>query len=440
MNVDPSTIQHRVTSVQRRMLVLRVLSVCVRGAMAGALLAVPLMLIAASMGLANLGTVVGAVVFLLGLALALAFSRPRRASLYRVAKLIDDKLGLGDRVSSGLHFARRPEIGGAMARLLVADAATAAQGIDPDEVVDGSARHRLAGIAAMLLAVLVTSLWTLREGPQEPLDPTQTELQIQTRRLAKQQVELEALLQLATDDQSDEVQEELARIRKLIQDLQASGENMSRKEILARLSREIKELEASKHKGNIVLSRALEQLKVSKEAIARGDFLAEQAEMLERTHEDLLVRGEDGEIVGEAEKIKAAVLTDEERQQREAMEQEMKGLAKERTQPVGGEDEAGVDWVATVEEQVHDDEGRKRIKKTEKVAATYDELMLAAGRKDVREMLTRAAADRARSSSEYREVYTNFKRVLEELLPTKDMPIGQKEYVRRYFRLIKPRR
>ena len=215
---------------------------------------------------------------------------------------------------------------------------------------------------------------------------------------------------------------------------------MSRKEILARLSREIKELEASKHKGNIVLSRALEQLKVSKEAIARGDFLAEQAEMLERTHEDLLVRGADGEVVGEAEKIKAVVLTEEERQQREAMEQEMKGLAKERTQPVGGEDEAGVGWVATVEEQVHDDEGRKRIKKTEKVAATYDELMLAAGRKDVREMLTRAAADRARSSSEYREVYTNFKRVLEELLPTKDMPIGQKEYVRRYFRLIKPRR
>ena len=176
---------------------------------------------------------------------------------------------------------------------------------------------------------------------------------------------------------------------------------MTRKAILARLSREIKELEGSKHKGNIVLSKALEQLKVSKEAIARGDFLAEHAQMLDETHTDLIVRTDDGEIVGEAEKIKAAVMTDEERQEREAMVKEVKDLAKAK----GGQDAEGVDWEATVEEVVIDEKGVRRIKKMKKVAKSYDDLMLAAGSKDIRQMLE-AGADWVRLTGSGPALYT----------------------------------
>ncbi|MDP6505465.1 MAG: hypothetical protein QF886_17715, partial [Planctomycetota bacterium] len=141
----------------------------------------------------------------------------------------------------------------------------------------------------------------------------------------------------------------------------------------------------------------------------------------------------------EAEKIKAAVMTDEERQEREALVKEVKDLAKAKgSKP--GQDAEGIDWEATVEEVVIDGKGVRRIRKRKKVVRSYDDLMLAAGSKDIRQMLTNAAADDSRSTGDYKAVYTNFKRVLEEILPTKDMPIGQKEYVRRYFRLIRPKK
>jgi len=391
-------------------------------------------------GKPEVGAYQGLLVFLLGVGAAAAIALPHRISLHRAAKLVDDTVGLGDRLSSALHFLQRTEEEQGMVPLLLLDAAEAAKGIDLAKVAPGRLFPRLLVTGLMLLVVVGAASWKLQQkGAGQPIDPTLAEIKIQTQRLAKQQVALEALLELSADGQSEEVQQELQRIRKLIEDLQKSGENMSRKEILARLSREIKELEASKHKSNIVVSKALEQLKVSKEAIARGDFLAEQAAMLESTHGDLLLRGEDGTVVAEAEKIRAAVMTDEERQEREAMEREVKDLAKQGIQEPGEEQE-GVDWVATVEEEAEDEKGERKVKTTRKVATTYDELMLAAERRDIREILARAAADETRSIPEYREVYANFKRVLEELLPTKDMPIGQKEYVRRYFRLIRPKR
>ena len=428
-----NTITTKVDSIRRRKQLLRALSAAALGAIAGTLLALVTIFI-----LKGPGVIIGAILFLLFAAIPALLSFRSLDSSYATAQLIDVRLSLGDRISTALHFEHMDDSSSdPMVALLLADARTACQEVDARQVLESDGAPKLLTLAVCFAAVLSASIWILRPEPKtEVIDPTLTEVKYQTAKLARQQVELEALLELNADDQSEEVRQELERIRKLIQDLQKEGGDMTRKEILARLSREIKELEGSKHKGNIVLSKALEQLKVSKEAIARGDFLAEQAQMLDETHTDLIVRTDDGEIVGEAEKIKAAVMTDEERQEREAMVKEVKDLAKAK----GGQDAEGVDWEATVEEVVIDEKGVRRIKKMKKVAKSYDDLMLAAGSKDIRQMLTNAAADDSRSTPDYKAVYTNFKRVLEEILPTKDMPIGQKEYVRRYFKLIKPKK
>ncbi|MDP6354756.1 MAG: hypothetical protein QF473_06635 [Planctomycetota bacterium] len=431
-----NSITSKVDSIRRREQLLRLLKAGARGAPAGTLLA--LLVIFA---FKTPGIIIGTIIFLLFAAIPALLSFRLLDSRCATAKLIDDRLSLGDRISSALHF--EPQDGPTkkpMVDLLLADARAACLKIDARQVLENDGAHRLFTLAVCFTAVLGASAWTLRPEPKsKAIDPTSSEVKFQTDKLARQQVELEALLELNADDQSDEVRQELERIRKLIQDLQKEGGDMTRKEILARLSREIKELEGSRHKGNIVLSKALEQLKVSKEAIARGDFLAEQAQMLDETHTDLIVRTDDGEIVGEAEKIKAAVMTDEERQEREALVKEVKDLAKAKgSKP--GQDAEGIDWEATVEEVVIDGKGVRRIRKRKKVVRSYDDLMLAAGSKDIRQMLTNAAADDSRSTGDYKAVYTNFKRVLEEILPTKDMPIGQKEYVRRYFRLIRPKK
>jgi hypothetical protein len=426
----------KVHSIRRRKQLLRALTSASKSATLGTFLA-----LIAIFALQTAGVILAAIIFILFSAIPALFSFRTVDSLYATAKFIDDRLSLGDRISSGFHFERQTDpISDPIVDLLLADARAACDEFDARQIIEDRTEPRLLTLAACFTAVLAFSIWTLRPEPEtKTIDPTLTELKIQTAKLARQQVELEALLELNADDQSEEVRQELERIRKLIQDLQKEGGDMTRKEILARLSREIKELEGSRNKGNIVLSKALEQLKVSKEAIARGDFLAEQAQMLDETHTDLIVRTEDGEVVGEAEKIKAAVMTDEERQEREAMVKEVKDMAMAKGDK-SGEGTEGVDWEATIEEVVVDEKGVKRIKKKKKVAKSYDELMLAAGSKDVRQMLTNAAADDTRSTDDYRAVYTNFKRVLEEILPTKDMPIGQKEYVRRYFKLIKPKK
>ncbi|WP_300354826.1 hypothetical protein, partial [uncultured Alcanivorax sp.] len=79
------------------------------------------------------------------------------------------------------------------------------------------------------------------------------------------------------------------KIRKLISDLRMTDENVSKREILARLSRTIKELEDSEAGGSALMNRALEQLKMSKEAIAAGDLEARFLDMLEETQEELYV-------------------------------------------------------------------------------------------------------------------------------------------------------
>ncbi len=49
------------------------------------------------------------------------------------------------------------------------------------------------------------------------------------------------------------------------------------------------------------------------------------------------------------------------------------------------------------------------------------------------------ASDKGFATSHYRRVYRDYKQVIEDVLKREDVPLGYKYYVKRYFRLIKPR-
>ena len=71
-------------------------------------------------------------------------------------------------------------------------------------------------------------------------------------------------------------------------------------------------------------------------------------------------------------------------------------------------------------------------------AASYQDIAQLAENRDIRQMILAAASDRTRATTDYREVFENYRRMMRTFLYTRNLPGGQAEYIDRYFRVIHP--
>lgn len=348
---------------------------------------------------------------------------------YAAAKLADDRLDLKDQLAGAFDFtaAGRDDV---LVRMAIAQ--TAGKLTQPG--LTGRAvplRVPRSLWSFLVLGVLCT---LAHRGLFPPPAPKLSEA---TRReLEEGRESIEGLLALEADLSDEQQKKEFERIRKLIEDLNLMSEDATKEEILARLSREIADLDAQADKAD-AMARALDELKKYRDRVAMGDLMDELQEELDKGAEELAVDdGAGGKVSAEA--IKTLALVDkqalaEKRAKKDELAKELKGVAKTQREKA---EAAAKQWdLATKKEKVG--EGEKKELKAGSL--TYDALRDAVESRDIRAMILKAAGDRDRSSEPYREVYDNYKRILESVLYEQRVPSGQQLYVRRYFKIIRPR-
>jgi len=96
------------------------------------------------------------------------------------------------------------------------------------------------------------------------------------------------------------------------------------------------------------------------------------------------------------------------------------------------------EWTETTEGHPAEAGDGSTVKKKKKVTISYEDLVKAAEKKNIREMIFTAAANVERDSSEYREVYVNYRRAFTNLLYQGNLSLGTRQYLKRYFRAMRP--
>ena len=353
----------------------------------------------------------------------------QRMDDYQAAKHLDDTLGLKDTLSTGFFFAGAVVEHIPMLDLLQAEVESALQKVSDEAGFLSPWTTRSRWLPGVILLLMGSHLYVY--------PPQQIRLvsEVTVAKTKRELTELEGLLQLSMEDMTEEESEEFEKIRKLISDLRMTDENVSKREILARLSRTIKELEDSEAGGSALMNRALEQLKMSKEAIAAGDLEARFLDMLEETQEELyVVDAASGEKI-KAQSIQALALLEKKQKEEEALAKDIQELAKKEIARKEGE---SVEWMVEGEGAQEKKGEAPTAKKAVTRVKSYEDLALIAEKTDIRTMIFSAAGDASRESRGYREVYSNYRRVMESVLHDELMPVGTKLYVKRYFRAIRP--
>ncbi|MDP7130540.1 MAG: hypothetical protein QF437_08630, partial [Planctomycetota bacterium] len=126
---------------------------------------------------------------------------------------------------------------------------------------------------------------------------------------------------------------------------------------------------------------------------------------------------------------------EERRRQQEEIAIEMKKVAEEEKK-----DEEVSKWVVDEGEIAEEGDGATTTKKKARVVASYEDLVKAAEKKDIRKMIFTAAADSTRKTESYREVYANYNRAFQSMLYQGNLSLGTRQYLRRYFRSIEPKK
>lgn len=362
-----------------------------------------------------------------GVASTLYIMRTAIPSVYGLAKRLDDRLGMSDRLSTAYALqAHLPD--DPMVRIVVAETH---ERLEQADLRKGLPSPNFAALAGGVVLFLISM--GLTPDPVAVVD--QPEIEEDTRvELTRQIKKLDGLMELKLEDLSDEDLEHYQRIREMIDALQLQDKRLSRKEMLARFSREIEGLEDLGERSE-ALKSMLEQLKEAKDAVASRMLVNRQIEEIEAQHTELAVKdAKTGETL-KAEEIEVMVVQEKRRRQQEAMAEEMKKVAEDEAK---GEDVT--QWVVAETEEGATEEGGGAGKPTrkERVIISYEDLVKAAEKKDIRQMIFSAAGDQSRETQEYREVYSNYERAFKNLLLQGSLSLGTRQYLRRYFKSIRP--
>jgi uncharacterized protein YoaH (UPF0181 family) len=350
---------------------------------------------------------------------------------YEAAKLADERLDFKDQLAGAYDFitAGRQET---LVQMAIAQTVgkLAKPGLADQAVPFAVPKSFWAFLVLGLVGVLAH-----RSLFPPPLKP---ELSEATRRELEEgsKESLAGLLALEADITDEAQKKEFERIRKLIDELGMMSGDATKEEILARLSREIADLDAQAGQ-NDAMSRALEELKKYRERVAMGDLMDQVQEELNKGADELAIQDASGQKVA-AEAITTLALVDkqalaEKRAKQDALAKELKTVAKEQGE---NQAETAKDW-ALAEKKEKAGEGTKKEMKTGTL--TYDDLRDAVENRDIRTMILTAAGDKTRSTDAYREVFHNYQRILESVLSEQRVPVGQQLYVRRYFKVIRPK-
>lgn len=351
-------------------------------------------------------------------------------SRYELAKRIDDHFRWGDQLSSAYAFRGRAE-DEPMASLTVEEAGKLVSAAPLGQALPGP-RWGLGGVAAALLGASL-ALPAAFYPPPKPVvmeEETRKELQEQVKNL-------DELLRLETEDLTEEEKKHFESIRQMIEELQLEDHRLSRKEILARFAREIEGLE--EEQGSDALKRALEQLKEAKDAIAGRMLLNRQIEEIEKQQTELAVVDEKTGRKLKAEEIQVMIVQEERRKKQAELAKDIRKAADEEGQQenvASWQVDAGTETSGAAGGQAGEGGPPARTR----VIASYEDLVKAAEKTDIRKMIFAAAADGERLSREYQEVYANYHRAFSNLLHQGQLSLGTREYLRRYFRAIRPQK
>jgi len=355
----------------------------------------------------------------------LALSLP---SVYGLAKRLDDDLGLKDQLSTAYALQGEAE-GQPMVSILLEDVSGL---FDDPRFNEALPKPHFGSLAAAALLFAISA--ALSAGSVKSVE--KPKLGEQTRfELKRQAKKLDDLMRLELGELTEEEKHQFEQIRQMIEKLQLEDKNISRKEMLARFSREIEGLEEMEE-GSAALKKMLDQLKEMKDAVASRVLIDRQIEEIEKQHTELaVVDAKTGETL-KAEEIAVMEVQEERHRQQQAMAKEIEKVAEEEKQK-----EDVSQWV--VAEGQEDgtgagEEGQGPTKKT-RVVVSYEDLVKAAEKKDIRQMIFAAAEDDERTTTQYREVYTNYERAFKNLLFQGTLSLGTRQYLQRYFRSIRPK-
>jgi hypothetical protein len=366
----------------------------------------------------------------IGACIAVSILGDSAVSTYEAAKLVDDRLGMNDQLASAydfIHSGREDILAGMAIRQAAERMQVAVATVQPNAV--RAPRSFWLSIVVLILCIpMHNQLFLPMEG---------TGLSQATRReLQRGKDSLEGLLALEADITDEGEKKEFERIKKLIQDLNMMSDSATKDEILARLSREIADMDAEGGKDD-AMSRALDELKKYRERVAMGDLMDEVQQELDKGAEELAVTTSSGQKV-EAEAIKTLALVErnelaEQRAKKGALADDLKAVAKEQREKgdADGKNSALENKLAKATKG-----SQTKLKKGQ---LSYDALSAAVEDRDIRAMILDAAGDRSRSTGAYQEVYSNYERILDSVMFQQRVPSGQELYVKRYFKVIKPR-
>lgn len=375
-------------------------------------------------------TFLAASIPVLGALLAIALPTSHPLTDYEVAKTADDRMNLNDQLAGAYDFIRRQR-DDALAGLTIQQ--TAQRLAAPGLVIRAVPFECPSSFWAFLVFGLLS--YTTHQTLFPP--PVKEQLSDATRReLEEGKQSLEGLLAMEAQITDEDQKKEFERIHKLIEELKMMSENATKDEILARLSREIADMDADAGKDD-AMSKALDELKKYRERVAMGDLMDQVQQELDKGAEELAIVNAEGQKV-QAEAIQTLALVDkqamaEQRAKQDALAGDLKDIAKKQREKA-----EAAETKSELEKKLEKaTEGSKKELKQGQLS--YDALSAAVEDRDIRSMILTAAADKSRSSEDYREVYRNYQRILESVLFQQRVPSGQQLYVERYFKVIKPK-
>ena len=251
----------------------------------------------------NYGLVWGGILVVGALLVGAVVGLLKRTSAHDAAKFIDTKLDLKDRLSSALYFSKTPN---PAERLAIADAAEHAKSVNPEQVLVRSLSKPPVFAVGTLLAgaVLIAGgyTWRMLAAP-EALTPTEDASSEKDKNKRQKEIDklAEEFKKLAEGAKkigaNQETQDFLERAKKDLERLQLEQKNLSKSEILSRLS----ELEkAAKDLSKSIdpkesaesMSRAAQSLEKGLDSKSVSDAMASQdfkkaAEELEKLAEEI---------------------------------------------------------------------------------------------------------------------------------------------------------
>lgn len=473
MSSHTEEILRSVVCLRRRSLRVAFVRYAMKTAFYAGLAAVPVVYFAPSV---PLWAVIGGVI-LIAAALGTVLARAHEASLALVAKQYDDHRGLKDRLSSSVELSAQP---GEMAAALVAEAAAAAREADPRRLYPYRAPREgwLLPVPALLIAlvVLLPALTSKPAAANDALvatlggqlaqlkDFVATEKQRERTPRREQMVaeierviqelsrpnlkkkdalaELSKLMQEMRNDRKDQ-EEQKQKLEQLLRNFQQNDKNRDLEneinqgkygEAADRIQQLIDDLQKQLEQKRKDKADPEELKKLEEKLRELKDLKAQLLKMLNLKF-DLNVNAEVLDFLGQMEGDLAA-LPDEEITDIKFVrlcpngQCDAKKLVRLHQRLIGEQKKAGKATMANF----FGEEERKEGQLEEHKVRVHEQKGKASFTQ------TQIANDGSRSHLDEKEVYLAERKAAEETIQRQDIPVGYREYVRKYFEGMQPDR